>query len=314
MRFEIAGYAPCKCWAEIFYTKKENVAKGGILDISPPWCEYPDESAPLVPRLGHRDFQENSLDGCEGHLEFPKYKIKGCLILTPCVALNDCRGPIAILHDCKAYFTKIDIISRQMSTAEKNYLNKKCTKSQLSGGRAGVASETSGSMGIDFPPSVITWMRVHQGHRRHGLDGRRKCNFEWHCYFLTEEKEREHSFFATERKRIRTHGEQLCGGEANIVYYACREANLRLDILSMSIARYARPRGRRRSLTFKAPAPAAPSEAGSFFLCAAKASRVNDGCDFSLPRPEGPEAGNSSVKVFAGDETGKMEWRWRDSA
>ncbi|GBP57185.1 hypothetical protein EVAR_37864_1 [Eumeta japonica] len=36
-----------------------------ILVVSPPWCDCFDESAPLVPRLGHREFQDNSLDGCE---------------------------------------------------------------------------------------------------------------------------------------------------------------------------------------------------------------------------------------------------------
>ncbi|GBP48481.1 hypothetical protein EVAR_16150_1 [Eumeta japonica] len=35
-----------------------------MLDISPLWCERSDESAPLILRLGHADFQENSLDGC----------------------------------------------------------------------------------------------------------------------------------------------------------------------------------------------------------------------------------------------------------
>ncbi|GBP65061.1 hypothetical protein EVAR_46855_1 [Eumeta japonica] len=45
----------------------ESDRHGNILVISPPWCEYPDQSAPLVPRLGHRDTQENGLSGCEGN-------------------------------------------------------------------------------------------------------------------------------------------------------------------------------------------------------------------------------------------------------
>ncbi|GBP92653.1 hypothetical protein EVAR_67707_1 [Eumeta japonica] len=36
-----------------------------VIDTSPSWCQYPNESASLVPRSDHRDFQKNNLDGCE---------------------------------------------------------------------------------------------------------------------------------------------------------------------------------------------------------------------------------------------------------
>ncbi|GBP19262.1 hypothetical protein EVAR_79862_1 [Eumeta japonica] len=43
--------------------------RSSVLDISSPRRQYPDESAPLVPGLGHQDYQENDLDGCEAYTD-----------------------------------------------------------------------------------------------------------------------------------------------------------------------------------------------------------------------------------------------------